>query len=536
MSLSTPAECLDALRQLGGKDAYTIRDRLDAMLDALLQSVPPSRRHLEVLEAMRETLDKALATMAHSYGDHPVAPDDPEDKTLRKVVATWSKMGEAYAAIARDTALGNSATTHALLAQRRVDCASRALLEYMRARRAIPSGLWKNLHDTFVDAEARGFAYTRAYDPLNRAWQAQSAAEAHTTMLLVDLANPFARAAEEFDTTWECARYFAPYCRLLEEGSDADDGRRAAYGLDPGVDRGLRPVATLKSISGIRRFDSSQLPDQFRLTAARVRKGKSAVELGLAADFDAEEAVKLLLALYRPWARGSSGRRFARHGGGGHAELTGDWKAIAFYIAGKPFSQPAVHTSARSLSSDMRLLTLGEQVTRIDLDDNRAIQREAEHRGFICTQWEILDYSIGGFRLRRFGSTERLEHRELIAIRPGDGKSFMLGMVNWVMYREDGTLEAGIKLLDGVPKVVAVRSVGIVGQGNYDISFQQAFQLSETPALKSPATLVLPAGYFQPFRVIEMFDESLRGYRLLELVNRGADFDQATFEAISVAA
>src|SRR5690606_23779140 len=122
--------------------------------------------------------------------------------------------------------------------------------------------------------------------------------------------------------------------------------------------------------------------------------------------------------LYRPWARGSIGRRFTRRPGGGTVELTSDWKAITFYVGGKPFSQPSLHGTERSLRSDMRLLTLGERVTDIAEDPPTAVRRAAEHRGYICTQWEILDQSLGGFKLRRSCSADRMAHRALIAIRP----------------------------------------------------------------------------------------------------------------------
>lgn len=534
MSFPSAADCLAALHDLRGKDPATLRDEFDLILDAVLNAVPPSRQHLDVLETMREPLSRALATLSLRYSGQPVAPDAPENDALLKVSSTWGKMGDAYFAIAQDTALGNSNTTLTLLVQRRTDCLGRAMLEYMRARRVIAPGLWTALHDSLIDAEARGLAYTRAPDPLNP-WQAQSAAEAHTVLLLADLSAPFSRSPREFGQIWHCARHFAPYCRLLDPDSDADDGRRAAYGLNLKADHGLRPIATLACLDGIRRFDSSQLADRFRELIAGIRKRQSVAELNLDPSVEVEEAVRLLLSLYRPWARGSIGRRFTRRPGGGTVELTGDWKAITLYIGGKPFTQPSVQGVARSVRSDMRLLTLGERVTDIAMDQPDLAQRAAEHRGYICTRWEILDQSLGGFRLLRSSSADRIAHRELIAVRPSDAKAFMLGTVSWVMYREDGALEAGIQLLEGIPKVIAVRSVGL-GKGQYDVSFQPAFQLSETPAIKSPATLVLPAGYFQPFRVIEMFDESLRGFRLLELVNRGADFDQATFEPINVAA
>lgn len=534
MTHANALDCLARLRDLRGKEPAALQALFDELLDALLASVPTSRRHLDVLETMREPLDRALGALSQSYAGRPVPPDAPENATLLRIVATWTRMADAYGLIAQDTALGNSASTHALLAQRRTDCLARVVLEYLRARRHPAPGLWRAVHDSLLDAEARGFAYTRAPDPLNP-WQAQSAAEAHAALLLMDLSNPFTRSPRELDQIWRCARHFATHCRLLPEGSDAEDGRRTACGLDMSADHGLRPIAAMTHLDGVRRFESMQLADRFREVTARIRKRNSVAELDLDASVGVEEAVRLLLSLYRPWARGTAGRRFVRRPGGGTAELTSDREAIGFYLTGRPFVQPALHEQPQNLYRDLRTLTLGEQVADVTIDEAPAIRRAAQRRGYICTQWEILDQSLGGFRLRRQGSADRLEHRALVALRPGDARSFMLGTVSWVMYREDGALEVGIRLLEGVPTEVAVRPVGI-GRNRFDLSFQQAFHLSETPALKTPATLVLPAGFFQPFRVIELYDGSLRGVRLLEVLHRGADFDQVSFEAVSVAA
>jgi cyclic-di-GMP-binding protein len=406
----------------------------------------------------------------------------------------------------------------------------RSLIEYMRAHRAAAPGLWAALHASLTDAEARGFAYTRAPDPLNP-WRAQSAAEAHSVALLIDLSSPFGRSPREFEQIWYCARHFAPYCRLLPEDGHGDDDRPSAYGLDPQSDCGLRPIAIMSGLEGIRRFDSTELSERFREVTTRIRQRRSVADLDLDPSVGVEEAVRLLLTLYRPWARGSGGRRFTRRPGKGQVELTGDWKAIGFYVSGKPFRQPGIFGAAGSIDNDMRLLTFGERVANVAREEDSPAQRAAEQRGYFCTQWEILDESLGGFRLRRRSSADRLEHRELIAIRPHDMRNYLLGTVSWVMYREDGSLEAGIKLLEGMPTAIAVRSVG-AGKNQHDLTFQQAFQLAATPAINSPATLVLPAGYFQPFRAIEVFDDKLNSYHLLELVNRGANFDQATFEPV----
>jgi hypothetical protein len=48
--------------------------------------------------------------------------------------------------------------------------------------------------------------------------------------------------------------------------------------------------------------------------------------------------------------------------------------------------------------------------------------------------------------------------------------------------------------------------------------------------VKSPPTLVLPAGWFKPNRVLEVGDKPDR-VRLTEVLERGSDFERVTYEA-----
>ena len=65
-----------------------------------------------------------------------------------------------------------------------------------------------------------------------------------------------------------------------------------------------------------------------------------------------------------------------------------------------------------------------------------------------------------------------------------------------------------------------------------DESYVQAISLGAVPALKSPPTLVLPAGWFKPRRVIEVLLRRPVRVRLLEAHERGADFERVTFESL----
>ena len=70
------------------------------------------------------------------------------------------------------------------------------------------------------------------------------------------------------------------------------------------------------------------------------------------------------------------------------------------------------------------------------------------------------------------------------------------------MYEPDGTLMAGIHLLAVLPSTVAVRPTGV--KINANEPFSQAFMLPEIAAMRAPATIVLPGGWFHADRVIEL--------------------------------
>jgi hypothetical protein len=227
----------------------------------------------------------------------------------------------------------------------------------------------------------------------------------------------------------------------------------------------------------------------------------------------------------------SAGRRFPRRVCHGEAELCGDWLAIGFNVAGKPFEQPPLVGTQRSLRSDISLLTFGELAPRTEAGSSeRQRRREAEQCGFVGEHWKMLDHSVNGFRLQRHPHHERLEHHQLVGIRPPDGERFLLGQVSWLMYRDDGMMEVGIHVLSGVPDVLGVRAFGL--KGGSHVAYQQAFLLPAIAALNAVPSLVLPAGWFCPQRIIEVHDGKPRTWRLTGLLVRGTNFDQVSFEPV----
>jgi hypothetical protein len=80
-----------------------------------------------------------------------------------------------------------------------------------------------------------------------------------------------------------------------------------------------------------------------------------------------------------------------------------------------------------------------------------------------------------------------------------------------------------------VPIAAAVRAIGVnVAEDRY----VQAFALAAVPALNAPLTLVTAAGWFKPKRVIETVIHRRLRVRLLEVVERGMDFERLSYEVL----
>lgn len=532
MNFRNPADCLNELRRLHPTDVAATHATLGTMAADLLEAMPAPNQHLEVLESARELVAFTQAEMAKRYAARPLPPGSFDHQTLMRVVTLWKDLARSYAQIARsDAEQGTLEDKHVLLAQRRLHCAGMVLFEYFRAHQAVPPGCWAEVHESYAAALQENIHGIRVADPLNEVWKAQSPREAYVAVLLADLANPYGRDERELSWILRWAQRFAPYCNLT---NDIDNQKANVYGVDLGGDRGLGPIGLLPRTEGLIRFDGSALANQIRGVLAQFKQGVKPVSLGLGEDCSRDAGARLLLSLYRPWGLSSSGRRFPRRKAVGSLALTGDWLAIGFGIAGKVFEQPRPEGARAGVRDDISLLTFGERVQRADASAFRREdhQREAERLGLACEDWKLLDQSVGGFRVEQMPRGERLEHHQLVGLRPHDGEQMLLGQISWLMFRTDGQLEAGVHLLSGMPRVVAVRPV--VTQGRLQ-AFQQGFTLPANPALKTGATLILPGAWYQREREIDIREgEVSRRVRLTKLALRGANFDQVCFEPATV--
>lgn len=543
MDYHNPAQCLGLLQNLPAGDPIERITVLASIVAGLLAARPVPDQHLEVLEMTRPLLDKTRAKLPGLDGNEPLPPDSQHNELLLRVIRLWRDLSRSYASIAAlDAEAGTLKDQRALLAQRRVYYAGKIVSEFYRAHRALPAGLWSEVHESFSAAEFDDIHRIRVSDSLNTIWKAQSALEAYISVLLLDLANAFGRSGQEW--TWICcwAERFAPYCSL---DPNIKGRKPTTYGLDLSADHGLRPLGLLPKGSNARYFDCAKLAGQIQSVFAQFKQGVSPSSLGLGDDCSVDASARLLLSLYRPWGLASAGRRFPRRGSTGVVELCAEWLAIGFHVQGKLFEQPrrSCPRTAGSLGhmrDELAARAFGEQADRVETDDlihngkrNFDHQHlEAERLGLVCEQWELLDQSVGGFRLQQRPHAERFLHHQLVGVRPHDGEYFLLGQVSWLMFREDGLLEAGIHVLPGLPQVIAARQRP-KSEGLRE-PYSQAFLIEANEVLQITASLIVPEGWYKTNGTVEVFfDGRERKLKMTQLLLVGPNFEQVGFEELS---
>jgi hypothetical protein len=156
----------------------------------------------------------------------------------------------------------------------------------------------------------------------------------------------------------------------------------------------------------------------------------------------------------------------------------------------------------------------------------------SEQAGTVET-WMIVNQSASGV----LGLTRDPEggtgigHAQLVGIRaPGDHNTH-LGIVQRLIVDDDGAIWVGLRLLPGTPEAAAARIVSAGTEKPADARRERALIMSADAELKSPATIVLPPTWYRSNRVIELLGDKPQSIRLLALVERGVNFERATYMA-----
>jgi len=459
---------------------------------------------LELLEIMRET----VAEVQRRYGEicwgRPVPLDAGDQAIWSHVVGVWRDLAAAYDSLILElaTGAGDIAGRSHLICQRALRYTGLAIGEHNRVYRAVGEELWRQLHRLYVFAESAGVALKGIHDPVGRTDPATSCAGTYLHTLLAQLAQPDALTLHQMNLL---DRWLDRWERLVALSPEPlPESTIPARAVDLAGEKGVGFARDLPA-AGVRHLSLEPLSKMLRDLVAALRQGQAPAAVGLG-ELPRAACESFLLLLYIQWCAAGTGRMDRRVRTQRRVMVFPSIRSVHFHLSSQGAQAPGARSSVQTLWS--------------------------EQAGTVET-WMIVNQSASGV----LGLTRDPEggtgigHAQLVGIRaPGDHNTH-LGIVQRLIVDDDGAIWVGLRLLPGTPEAAAARIVSAGNEKPVDARRERALIMSADAELKSPATIVLPPTWYRSNRVIELHGDKPQSIRLLALVERGVNFERATYMA-----
>ncbi|MDR0673676.1 MAG: hypothetical protein LBF93_08490 [Zoogloeaceae bacterium] len=490
------------------------------ILDCLAEQPPEIGVYLDVLEQVRVSLYTCCESLGARYRDSSLPLRERDEEVFRHVIETLRTMGKAYEycvqALLHDRSVYDEqarARKLALALYRVIYYSCAILCEYYAARQEMPEGLWRQINRHYALAEEHGLAQRIVPEPIREENQDVCPATAYLAFLLIEIANPYNYSLNDQQRIRYLAWRWASLISIRPVDSLED---APAFILDLKEDKGLHQPRNGVVSDSVWHPDFTFLTEKIRDTQTQLANGATPEQLGLGA-ISATRARRLLNRLLTPWSLLSSPRRFRRFATKGEARVTLGFESMYTAIANETFRQPD---------------STGKRSAITPLDNDLLPPSEVAHHDFIFDVWDVIDYSVNGFRLCRHIAGQQIAYSQLIAVSSQGGARYQLGMASWLIQdNEEDSLNLGVSMLPGEPQGVAVRSLD-TSRGD----FAPAFHLSPlTP--NGEAMLVLPKGAFAASRRLSLVrDEKVSRVNLQRVIQRGLDFEVASYLVMETSA
>jgi hypothetical protein len=489
---------------------------LEALDELNVCKVAPAER-LKILELLREPVAFVQKEQSKKFSSRPAPLAAPEREVLKNVHALWDAFSTGYQHCVQAIVDKTGSLSVSLVGQRVLWCTGQKIVTFYQAYQDVGEREWRLLHGVYALVEERGQAKQDVPHPDHKGHET-TCMETYAQVLLLDLANPGKLTPRQIELISLWLERWTKKVSIGRTGAEPPEGTSPLT-----VDLAGSGGASHRPVEGdlARVIDIGELRSDLRKRVALLRKGETPGELGLGEDVTAALADSMLVLLYRRWCEDQQARAHPRHGATGSAKMVFGLSSIHYYVTGRAF---AVRPGQRPMSTKehMEIATLGRLATRHEENPGPGPDASLE-------TWQIRDESASGLRLERVdpGGSSRVVLNQLLGIQLADGKPFLLCTIKWLSVSTEFGLRIGVQILPGVPRGIAVKPSGPTASAE---SFTQAFLLPAFAPLQAPETLVIPAGGYKPKREMEIADHQGK-VRLVDLVDRGADFERVSFEA-----
>ena len=315
---------------------------------------------------------------------------------------------------------------------------SQALAVSWRIYRAPSAGNWQGLHRIHHFAAEHKLERKQIEDRL-----AGSAVEVHAQYLqtlLMAVTHPLAFSQLEQDTLWQVTAEFAPRCVLLRDAPPAN-----APVVAEDADRGPGPGAVGETHAQWLEI----VPFRSEVDAALTRQREGFSELIPGRGHGIRVSVEFLQRLLRSFGQAAA-RTHKRLTASHNMRAVFGLSSLHFHLAGQ-----------RDFESFMRHAT--QHIVHLaDRSSWAAASTDASRVPVHETR--VLDQSLGGYRVA-WDQAQQIRARvgELVGLTfagPDEIPEWMLGVLRWLRYSDDGGLSAGIELVSRRTAAVGLRVRG----------------------------------------------------------------------------
>lgn len=336
--------------------------------------------------------------------------------------------------------------------QRAISHHSEQLLRGYLLYAAPQTGVWQHLHDMYRIAEAVG-VHEKSIDDTLMGKLAFTPKESYAHVVLFALSNPYRLSQREMVDGFEMTRIWAPLFRMGSECNAADIGLSMEQDLGPGYvpeerDAGIPP--TLKfDTNDITRSIARDLALAGPATLNMSFRLKGGNPVNVTTDF-----VQRLVSSWRP----APDRYHARLSAGHYLDTLIGLHGIHYHLAGgndfekfvREIRGPGISMTERDKSASW-MNALGDAAKPAALRS------------------KVLDQSLGGYRLEwglESGAKARIGELVGLAAVGDDSdeeREWMIGVIRWLRFNNDGRVQAGIELLAREAYAAAVRAADTGG-------------------------------------------------------------------------
>lgn len=430
-------------------NALATEQELSRALDSLLTQKLDGGQRLGALEELRAVVIESISLLERQYSSNPL-PLPPDKARAAAVAETFHLMlGHGYRRAAADLCAPAGAVPFlrggsVLQALERASWHyARALALSWRVYRPPGAGAWQGLHR--VHRFAAALRLDRKTTEDRAAGASLDVNTLYVQTLLLAAVNPYAFGQAEQDMLWPITRGFAARCGLREQPPD---------GLAPAVpedaDRGPGAGAGAGDEAHSLWLDLRAFADDVERALGRVRDGQA--ELLPGPGQGVRVGNDLLLRLRRAFGQ-IAARGLVRLPAGHCLDTVLGLSGLHYFLAGqrdfdtfmKQAAQGTVHVIAGAVWTH----------------GSAGMTKAARFTG------KVLDQSLGGYRMT-WESAEQARARvgELVGLNFGDEgeqQDWMVGVMRWLRYEDDGSLSAGVELLSRRASAVALRVVSADG-------------------------------------------------------------------------